>query len=446
MPKGKLRFIVNKMSMIKVAGVLQDKLPQLKSARKVFLAFSGGLDSTVLFQLLVQARISFTAIHINHQLSANADAWQQFCEQLAKEHSVPLLVYKVKVENQGRGLEDAARAARFSIFDRSLEKGDVLLTAHHADDQAETFLFRLMRGAGLKGLAAIQSERELGKGTILRPLLHVPRGRIQAYAEQYNLHWVEDESNQHEEFDRNYIRKQLLPVLRHRWPSAVSQITSTAELISKDSDLLREFAAMDYQRCSPQIERQGESLRIDILEGFSQARVHNVLRYWLYRQGYTAASTNQLPQIEGLLHARLDAAPEVLTKNWCFRRFGRRVYLLPPPTARRIQSRVWDTRETITFENGASLSLIHGAQTRFSVKVREGGERCRPFGRDHSQALKKLLQEYHLEPWWRDVVPLVFLGDKLVAVGDLFVCEPDVGYRFKWTFPDESVPRNEHQI
>lgn len=421
--------------MTSVASVLQDKLPQLKCAAKVYLAYSGGLDSSVLFHLLVQAQVSFQAIHINHQLSDNAHTWQQFCEDEAQRHQIPLSVYKVLVENQGRGLEDAARSARYQIFTSVLKENEILLTAHHANDQAETFLFRLVRGAGLTGLSAIAESRKLGAGKLLRPLLSVSREKLLAYARENGLQWVEDESNRNTDFDRNYIRAQLLPGLLQRWPSALTNIVNSASLAAKETALLNEYAALDYQLCEPKRERQGESLSIDTLLAISEARRHNVLRYWLRYLGGSSLSMKHLERIQEILEARPDAVPELMVADRCFRRFGSRLYLLPLPTAEPPAPQVWDAQASLRFADGSCLTLVQGQPTTFEIRFRSGGERCQPLERPHSQTLKKLLQEYALEPWWRDLVPLVYRHDELCAVGDLFVCEAGRDYRFEWVLP-----------
>lgn len=422
--------------MDRVAGVLQDKLPQLKRARKLYLAYSGGLDSTVLLFLLKQNGVPCTALHINHQLSVNADSWQSQCEKQAKKWKIPIITCKVTVNKTGKGLEDAARLARYAVFERSLEKGDVLLTAHHADDQAETFLYRLMRGAGLTGLSGIKRERSLGRGRIVRPLLQLQREDIRHFALQNRLQWIEDESNANENFDRNYLRRQILPLLKARWPVAITQISNSVELIAKETDLLREYAEEDYQRCLPQKERQGESLSIAALLTYSLARRQNILRYWQWRLGYNAASSSQLNQLEELMRARSDAVPELITSNWSFRRFAKRIYLLPTQEAREFNSCEWHSAEALKLGDGSFLQQLEGEATVFRVSYRNGGERCRPLERDRSQTLKKLLQEYKLEPWWRDQVPLIYLGEELCAVGDLFVCEAGKNYRFLWHLPN----------
>lgn len=418
-----------------VTGVLQDKLPQLKRAAKVYLAYSGGLDSSVLFHALLDARVPFCAVHVNHQLSAKAGNWQEFCEREAQQHRVPIKVYKITVEKQGRGLEDAARNARYKIFEDLLGKNEILLSAHHANDQAETFLYRLVRGSGLTGLSAMAECRRLGKGQLLRPLLRLSRDKIQAYADAQKLQWVEDESNQNTEFDRNFIRADLLPVILQRWPSALTNIANSASLAAKETALLREYAALDYQICKPQRERQGESLDIDLLQTISEARRHNILRYWLRHLGYGSLGLKQLEGAREIIEARVDAVPELIATRWCLRRYGKRLYLLPPQKDAMPEALAWDARTPAVLSDGARFSLLEGAPLDFELRFREGGERCQPIERQHSQTLKKLLQEYRLEPWWRDQVPLVYYQRELFAVGDLFVCEAGQGYRFGWQLP-----------
>ncbi len=413
--------------------VLQENLSQLKQASTVYLAFSGGMDSTVLFDLLLKNQIQFKALHVNHQLSDNAEEWQYHCEHWAQQHAVEITVYKVKVENRGEGLEDAARQARYHVFEQCLQKQDILLTAHHANDQSETLLFRMFRGSGLTGLLGIKKERKLGLGNMLRPMLGLSRKQIEEYAQRENLQWINDESNSDVNFDRNFIRQKLIPLISTRWPRADQQIARCAEFLNEEKALLNEYASQDLKTCDVQKARLGESLSLSVLCTLSPLRQKHVLRYWLESQGLALPSEPQLRQIEKIITARQDAKPEVKTRHWIFRRFADRLYLHPPENSNSVLvARDWHSETPLQFEDGSCLICIAGEATHFNIRFRQGGEKCRPANRMHSQSLKKLLQEYKLEPWWRDQVPLIYKGATLVAVGDLFVCEGAESWSFAW--------------
>ncbi len=414
---------------------LDSHLPALKSAKTLYLAFSGGLDSTVLFHLLLAHKLNFTVLHVNHGLSPSADRWQSHCEALAAKFELPFLNGKVEVDNCGEGLEDAARTARYEFFAQQLAHGDILLTAHHANDQAETLLFRLLRGSGLRGLTAIPETRSLGSAQVLRPLLNHQRQELLTFAKAQGLQWFDDESNENQNFSRNFLRHDILPRLQTRWPNAVSQIVSCSELLSEEAALLQEYSAEDLQECDVKCERVGKSLALDRLRSFSERRQAAILREWFRQEGYRPFSRAQYIQIIALMASREDAQPVVKAHNWQVRRFNERLYLFavrdildPTLTPQPLN---WHSDEVLDIGD-AYLHCVSGPKVEFSVTFRRGGERCCPRERQHSTTLKNLLQEYSLEPWWRDRVPLIYYQNEMCAVGDLFVCDSGAAWQFRW--------------
>lgn len=436
---------------------LKSALPAEESVKRFWIALSGGLDSMVLLHAVasLKLRVPVMALHVNHQISPNADAWQQQCALFCKTLQIPFYAEKVAVEHAGRGLEDAAREARYGVFERYLQPGDVLLTAHHADDQAETLLLRLMRGAGPRGLAAMAPQRELGVGHLCRPLLAVSRAELQAYADAQNLTWVEDESNLNAHYDRNFLRHKALPILRERWPQLSRRLQQTAELCAVNEELLSELAAEDLAAAGVRPERTGQSISVAALRQLSDARRHNLLRYWLRKENLDLPEQSHLVQFERQVMAgRADAEITLAWGNLTLHRYRERLYVLP-----RMDNRVQTLEPYVFVLAGAArqIPLTQGGNLNFeyinqvtdvnclqanlpglSLRWRQGGERCQPIGRTHSQTLKKLLQEYGLEPWWRAQLPLVFSGDTLVAAGDLWVCKGfaaapgQPGYRLAW--------------
>lgn len=409
-------------------------LPPIPSSGAIWwVGFSGGLDSTVLLHALAQLHlpVHLRALHINHQISPNADVWQAQCANFCARYSISFHTEKVRVENTGKGIEDAARVARYSVFEKNLATHDLLFTAHHANDQAETLLLRLMRGTGPRGLGAMAAIRALGSGFLVRPLLHFTREQLEAYAHAHQLTWVDDESNRDDDYDRNFLRNQVMPLLHNRWPEFKRKWQQTADLCAQQESLMEGVAYEDLLRATPLIERIGHSIELDIFLALSVVRQQNLLRYWLRLLNHTTPEQLHWPQIElQLLQGRDDAQAQVNWGDVSLRVYQKRLYALP----------VQLPEMTLQFE-----LIEHDAKPRLKanlpavqIRYREGGERCKPAGRAHSQTLKKLLQEYALEPWLRDKVPLVFSGENLVAVGNLWVCadfiaaEDEVGCRLIW--------------
>ncbi len=402
-------------------------LPRFERAQRILIGYSGGLDSRVLLQALVQllGPEKLTALHINHQLSPNASHWQAHCAEQCRELDVALQAFHVSVAAGGEGLEQAARVARYQVFQAALGEGDVLLLAHHADDQAETVLYRLMRCSGPRGLAGMPRQRPLGEGELLRPLLDVSRAELKAYAVAEGLQWIEDESNQLLDFDRNFLRHRVVPVLQERWPDLAGRLSQVAHLCGQSDELVSELAAMDLANAQERDERVGSSIRLDVLAGLSQPRRHNVLRYWLNAHGYAMPPLVRIRRIHRELIAAKDDANPLIDLGDCeLRRYNGRVYLLPPlplppPDDADI---LWDTLKPLAIAGVGVLTARTAIEGGVSVRFRRGGERCKPLDRHRSQSLKKLLHEHRLEPWLRDRVPLLFKNDVLLAAGDLFFC------------------------
>lgn len=411
-------------------------LPDLGNAAEgasCWVGFSGGLDSTVLLHALAQLSLPVTlrALHINHQISPQADQWQAQCAAICAQLGIEFSAEKVSVINCGKGIEDAAREARYAVFESYVSEGDYLLTAHHANDQAETLLLRLLRGTGPRGLAAMAAQRPLGQATLVRPLLNFTRAQLETYAREHQLRWVEDESNQDDGYDRNFLRNQVLPLLATRWPGFMRKWQQTAELCAEQELLLESIALEDLAAAAPRAARIGQSMDLALLRLLSPVRQQNLLRYWLRSAGYCTPEQSHWRQIQAqLLQGREDAEANVTWGDVSLRLFRARLYLLPAqlPT---MTLALDEANDHTSPRLKVNLPQLH-------TRTRVGGERCKPAGRNHSQTLKKLLQEYHLEPWLRAQLPLVYSGDELVAAGDLWVCEGfvaeagEAGYSLHW--------------
>lgn len=403
---------------------------ELAGVQRVVLAVSGGLDSMALLHAAVAARLPqpLQVVHVNHQLSPNALAWQAEVSDRCARFGVAFSPLAVKVNVEGAGLEEAARQARYQAIEGQLRPGDLVLMAHHRQDQMETFFLRLARGTGVRGLTGMPSLRDWGPARLGRPLLGVDRSALEAYARDEGFSWVEDESNASDRFDRNFLRLHVLPALQQRWPELPRQMGQAMEQLRESDELLNEFAEEDLQQCQPQRERLGVSLEMAPLLQWSPPRRYNLLRYWLALQGYRSPSRKRLEQLNPFLIARQDQNPLLQWGDCELRRYRQRVYCLPANW----QKSVGVPQDCSTSESldlgGSQLNWIGATPGlppgQYRVLPREQLPdigRAQPVGRAHSQSLKKLFQEYGLEPWLRDQVPLILQGDKLVAVGDLWI-------------------------
>ena len=437
---------------LSASGVFANWQDQLDSAPQILVGLSGGLDSSVLLTLLceVVAAEKITAVHINHGLSPNAEQWQQQSAEFCRSLGVHLHSESVTVLEVGGGIESAARDARYQVFEKLIVEEGILLLGHHANDQVETVLYRMLRGSGPKGLAGIPVTRPLGRGKLLRPLLQWPRVALENWAAKQQLCWIEDESNQQEQFDRNYLRHRVVPALAERWPDYIQGITRSAQHSAEADQLAESVAAADLVTLDSRGERAGWSLSLPEFNQLEPLRQRNLLRYWPSFYGLAALSQNFVDEIlNSLISAREDSEPKVVRSDIQLCRYRNRLYLLNLSGRPKMADDVclyWHADEHLVLPDGTHLSaervLGEGLRiddvSQLTLRFRQGGERCQPVGRDRSNSLKKLLQEYALEPWWRERIPLFYIEEQLVAVGDLWVsqgwqCEADEeGLKIIW--------------
>ncbi|WP_406827472.1 tRNA lysidine(34) synthetase TilS [Microbulbifer sp. ARAS458-1] len=408
--------------------MLSRSLKRYPASGRLWLGYSGGLDSSVLLYLLVDAQVPVTAVYIHHGLSPEAGAWQNHCQAVAAQLGVPFVARHVQVDHGDGGLEQGARNARYRAFDQLMGAGDQLLLAHHSDDQAETFLLRLLRGAGVRGLGAMPEYRAFGdrrtKKSLLRPLLKATRSELESYARDHRLTWIQDESNTDLAIDRNYLRNRVLPIISERWP-VQARVEQASENLREAAELLQNLANEDLQRCEYRQELFGHSVDLGSFSSLTEARRKNLLRGWLAHLGSRMPEASHLVQALQQVGAVDDAAPEVVLGEWVLRRYRDRLFLTPqlqPFHGIDGGEIKWDGSGELNLPGSWGLLPSPGWPVAdYRVRFRVGGERAKPRERHHSQTLKKLLQEYGLPPWLRDRVPLVYRGETLVSVGDLFV-------------------------
>jgi len=406
------------------------------------VALSGGVDSTALLHAVVQLGRDYPgntirAIHVNHHLHADADAWASACQSLCDAMGVAVICCDVSVETAGRdGLEAAARKARYEALTGLLGDGEILLTAHHRDDQVETLLLRLLRGAGPHGLASIEMRRPCGRGWLVRPLLDIGRGALETYAREQNLEWIEDPANSDTAFDRNFLRHRVLPILRERWPGLGETLPRAVRLSAEASRMLDELAVLDLSNTengAGHDDAISDSLSIGVLEKLSAARQRNVVRYWLRRRGLTPPAEAKLRDgLRQLLTAGLDRMPMVKWGGVQMRRYRDRLYVLEfdpePVNSVRPDARDWDGRGRIDLgPPRGGLRFVSGDEAdtdvplSWVVRFRAGGERIAVGGQHKS--VKNFFQERGVVPWMRAHVPLLYRADRLVAIGDLWQAE-----------------------
>ena len=407
-----------------------------RTSAELCVAYSGGLDSTVLLHALARAITDRTnyrmrAAHVDHQLHPDSAKWREHCERVAQSLQIELVPLVVTVASDPElSPEAAAREVRYAALRQILKPNEVLLAAHHADDQLETILLALMRGAGLRGLSAVPSVQIFGGGWLARPMLDFSRAELEEWARAEQLQWLEDPSNENTSFDRNFLRHRVLPALRERWPAAPHSATRSTAHLREAGRLLDVLAAADLETIAV-----GSCLSMTQLANLAPARRRNVLRHWIRQHGVRVPSTRKLATIErDLLTAREDRLPCVEWDGVQVRRHRGLLYCMHErPQFEPADALTWNVSQVLELpaqlgrlrvERNAPGGVAAGRlPAALQVQFRHGGEELQPAGDPHHRKLKKLLQDAHVLPWWRDRVPLIYAGERLVAVGDLWIAE-----------------------
>jgi len=424
---------------------------RLTQRRKVLVAFSGGLDSTVLLDTLARLRqsrmseLALRAIYIHHGLNAKADAWAGHCQRQCELRQVDYQMLKVSLDGAPGGIEAAARSVRYHALQRALLPGETLLTAQHLDDQSETLLLALKRGSGPAGLSSMAASSRCGQHELLRPLLGVSRAELSDYAYRRQLAWIEDDSNSDERFDRNFLRLRILPLLKQRWPHFSRAVARSAQLCAEQEALLDELLEESLHH----LTLPDGSLDLAPMMTMGSARRGALIRRWLAVAGVRMPSQDQLSRLwNEVVLSRPDAAAQLLLADRQIRRFRQRLFILPlqlPPLHEQVLE--WPDNQT-TLMLPQTLGMLRLAAQGQAVRAPTTGERVTVrfgaqgvlhiVGRQHGRSLKKIWQERDIAPWQRERTPLLYYNEQLIMAPGIFITregqarEGETIWRVEW--------------
>jgi tRNA(Ile)-lysidine synthase len=409
-----------------LAAILDEYLPQ--DATGLVVGVSGGADSACLLSALAELRrFPLRAVHVDHGLQAASVALRVSCAALCERLAIPLTVLEVTVQSAGESLEAAAREARYRAFALNLAQGECLLTAHHADDQAETLLLQLLRGAGIKGLSAMPVRRRLGSGWHLRPLLHLTRRDLEDYGKAHGVDAHEDPMNRDLRFDRAFLRAELWPKIIERWPGAAAALGRAAGHAADAQELLDRAADAALFRL-----RDGAALSVAGLRALPERERVNVLRRWLAEAGIAPPPAARLAEgLRQTLTADADHVPAVLWGGHALRRYRERLCLTPAAVPSLCVRREWAMRSQSRLDLGDGLGALCWVPRKggldaellpaaLNVRRRSGGESLKPGARASTQSVQHLCQAMGVLPWMRDALPMIYAGESLIAVGDIW--------------------------
>ena len=416
------------------------------NAHTFWLAFSGGLDSHVLLHLCVQLKerhaLQLRAIHINHQLHPDAAVWEEQAAEQAAAYGIPFDSISVQVSATSN-LEANARAARYAVFAEKLTPGDILLTAHHAEDQAETVLLQLLRGSGLPGLSAMPYKTPFANGFHARPLLSATQESLQAYAKSEKLTWILDPSNANPQFSRNYLRHHIMPLLKARWPSYASTFARSASLCQEAQTLLDEQGKQLLQQLAGSMPN---TLSLQGWKALTPLQQRLVLRYWLAQQGIQVPELAKLMTLQHQLQsAAVHKQPQMSWGNVSVRRYRDDIFVLPAGEEQLTpQSLTWDLQLPLSLPGSGVLTATPVGRGRgfyvneVVVKTRVKGERVKLAQRRGSRELKTLMQTLGIPPWLRARLPLIFHAEMLICIPGYFTethflaQNHQDGFEFSW--------------
>jgi tRNA(Ile)-lysidine synthase len=431
-------------------------LPRLKRKERVYVGLSGGMDSVVLLHALWRlARagefpLALAAVHVHHGISPRADGWADFCRDYCRRLDVPLKVVRVDVpRDSGEGPEGAARRLRHGVF-AGLD-AEWLALAHHRNDQAETVLLNLLRGAGVFGAAGMMAARSQVNGpTLARPLLGLDRTILLHYAKAQGLAWIEDESNDDRHFRRNFLRHEVMPSLQEKFPGASASLARAAEHFADAATLLDELAALDRETATAASGR----LVVEALNRLAPARARNLLRYVWKQAGFRAPDACWIDEaLKQLATADALSGTCLTTADGELRVYRGEIHLLPLRPAPPAEPLPWSGQAALPWAGGRVCftesmgqgirrSALVGKQAQIKARcvgeVGKGGERLQPDARRPRRSLRNLWQENAIPPWERECLPLLWIEGRLAWAGKIgcdcaLACPPgEAGILISW--------------
>jgi tRNA(Ile)-lysidine synthase len=407
-----------------LVGALLERLQHLPHTSRYWVGYSGGADSTALLQLMHDAQshlsASVEAVHFNHGLQDSAAQWQAHCEAFCQSLGIPFTAFRLDIGSHARASpEEAARTARYLGVARLLGPNDVFLTAHHADDQAETLLINLVRGGGVEGLAGIPPSRSLGEGWVARPLLDTTRDTLLDFLRSRGIEWLEDPSNTNTAFDRNFLRHRVFPLLEERWPGVRQSMARSARHARSNADaladLIREQSGADLQ--------DPHRMPVKALLSLEPNRQALVLRQWLRGHEVPMLPEARLAEfVEQLRRARPEARPEVKWDDWAIRRYRDALWLQPARALLPCAQTDWKKGATLSLGDDAGHYRLEGPPVsipaNWRVSPRRPGDRLRPDEQGPSRKIKDMFQAAGVPPWLRLGIPVLYWDDVPVALGD----------------------------
>jgi len=370
--------------------------------KKIVVALSGGIDSVVLLHFLSKHYPGkVRAIHINHNLSDYCHQWQSFCKNLCQKADINFKSIDIFIENTSN-IEEISRKKRYLSLTSELKSGEILCTGHHQDDQAETLLLQLFRGSGVAGLSAMPKNKTIHGSQLYRPLLTISRQQITDYAIENHLDWVEDDSNKNINFRRNLLRLEFLPKLSAVFTSLTKNIARSAKHQAEALKLMHDLAILDIANHNLIIE---DKLQVTPLVELPKRRMVNVIRHYISQHELLSPSDKVLQEIITLIHAKADAKSIVSWHHYQVRRYHNELYFFD-------ENYTNSTRPCRYYDSLKDLP-------NFEVRFRQDGQRIKLKGKQHSQSLKKILQEANIPPWERDHLRMYYIDGKLRAMENL---------------------------
>ncbi len=404
-------------------------LNQFSTSEKFWIACSGGMDSSVLLHLFYSSKNKINqdieVIYVNHGLQEEANDWAVFCEKQSLQYDIPFIQLQVTEGcPKGSSVEAWAREKRYSLIEDVMNKNDVLFTAHHQDDQVETFFLQALRGAGPRGLASMPLVKKYAKALHARPLLKYSRSDLKHYAEENNIIWQNDKSNLDVRYDRNYFRHKLIPVIEQRWPAYKETISRLIKNQNESRILLDEIAKDDIKLAQ---HKNTRSLDLDVVQKLSTERQKNLIFVWLKEMNLNSPGSKNIDQIvSDIIYSATDKSPCVNWESVEVRRYKNLLYASEMISEHNVNIEyTWKPENVLNIsdetliaisEYGKGISKLKTENADFVVRYRQGGEKIRPDNLSHSKTVKQLFQEESVLPWLRDRIPLIYINGDLAVI------------------------------